>query len=128
MIMFHASEFLSQDNGVTEMNVLTQVYAMYGYGWFLLMIKLDVPVVITDLVLNVTPSLYKVDLPILTMDAVYPVFKPRSSLIGQKKMLAFLSGRSTVLMLCLDNTPLTQLKVGPTKGKKATNVRTSLGG
>jgi hypothetical protein len=54
------------------------------------------------------------------------VFKLRSSLIGQRKLVAFLGGRSTVLM-CLSNTLLIWLKIGPTKDKKATNVQSCVG-
>jgi hypothetical protein len=53
------------------------------------------------------------------------VIKPRSSLRGQ--MLTFVGGRPTVLMLCLSSTLLMWLKVDPTKGKKATDVISSLG-
>jgi len=53
------------------------------------------------------------------------VFKPQSSLMGQRKMEAFLGEGPTVLTLCLI-TLLMQLRVCPTRGKKATNVGSSL--
>jgi hypothetical protein len=46
------------------------------------------------------------------------VFKLRSPLRDQKNLATFCSGKPTVLM---------QLKVGLTKGKKATDVGSSLG-
>jgi hypothetical protein len=39
----------------------------------------------------------------------------------------FIGGSPTVLMLCLSSTLLMWLKVGPTKVKKATGLRSSLG-
>jgi hypothetical protein len=43
------------------------------------------------------------------------------------KETTFVGRRPAVLMLCLVSTLLMQLKVCPTKGKKATNVSFSLG-
>jgi len=41
--------------------------------------------------------------------------------------MIFLGRRPTILILCLHRTLLMWLKAGPTKGKKATDVRSSLG-
>jgi len=54
------------------------------------------------------------------------VSTPRLSLKGQRK-LPFLGKRHVVLMLCLDSTLLMWFKVGPTKGKKAIDIGSSLG-
>jgi len=47
--------------------------------------------------------------------------------MGKRKLVTFLGSTPTVLMLCLVSILLMQLKVGPTKGKKATDVSSSLG-
>jgi hypothetical protein len=54
------------------------------------------------------------------------VFKTRASSIGWRKLDTFLGGRPRVLILCSNSTLLIQLKPGPTKGRKAMKVRSSL--
>jgi hypothetical protein len=44
--MFHTSIFFGQDTGITELDVMTQVYALLHHDWFLWMLKLDVWVVL----------------------------------------------------------------------------------
>jgi hypothetical protein len=74
-----------------------------------------------------TSGISNVDLPTLAEGSVNTsVFKPRSSLTDQRKLVAILRGRSSVLILYLGDILLMQIKVSPTKGKKATNVSTSL--
>jgi hypothetical protein len=51
------------------------------------------------------------------------VFKSRSFLMGQRKLMTFLGRGAIVLMLCLVCNMLMQLKVGLTKGNEGTNVR-----
>jgi hypothetical protein len=70
-----------------------------------------------------TPSLSNVDLSTLTGDALYTTC---FQAIDRLKETCDLP-RPTVLILCLSSTLLVQLKVGPTKGKKVTNVSSSLG-
>jgi len=55
------------------------------------------------------------------------VFMLRSFLRGWSNLVVFLGGRPLILILCLDIILLMLLKVGPTKGKKATDVGSSLG-
>jgi hypothetical protein len=55
------------------------------------------------------------------------VFKLLSSLMSQNNMATILGRGPIVLMLCLHSTMLMLLKVSPTKGKMATDVRSSLG-
>jgi hypothetical protein len=54
------------------------------------------------------------------------VFKPWSFMMWQRKLATLLDGRPVVL-ICLDSALLMQLKVGPRKGKQATDVRTCQG-
>jgi hypothetical protein len=54
------------------------------------------------------------------------VLSPRSSFTGQSKLVIFLSGRPTDLLLCLDSIQLMCLKVMLTKGRRATEVGNSL--
>jgi hypothetical protein len=55
------------------------------------------------------------------------VFKSRSSLMDQRNLETFLSGRPRGLRLCLGSSLIMRLRVGPRKGKKATNVGFCLG-
>jgi len=62
-----------------------------------------------------------------TMLYTLGIFKPMSSLMGQRKLATFLGRRPTVLKLYFDSIQLMWLEVGPTKSKKPTDVRSSLG-
>jgi hypothetical protein len=43
-IAFPAFGLINQDNGVKEVDAVTQIYVVFGHGWFLWMIKHEVPV------------------------------------------------------------------------------------
>jgi len=82
------------------------------------MIKLDMPVVFLDPGLNGMPSSSNVD-PLTLQRMLYTphVFKLKSSLTSQWKVVTFLCERPLYLILYLDSTLLVWLKIGPTKGK-----------
>jgi len=78
--------------------------------------------------LSGTRDLSNVDITTFAWDAINTgVLKPKSALTSKRKLATFLNGRHTVLMLCLISTLLMRLKFDPTKCKKATDIRFSLG-
>jgi len=67
-----------------------------------------------------TSSLSNVHLNTFTGGLQMPgVLKVGSSLMGQQKLVPYLSGKCTIFMLFLITTLLIQLMVSPTVGKKA---------
>jgi hypothetical protein len=77
---------------------------MFGYCQFVWMRKTNVPVVLLDAGINGTASLPNVNLTTFAVYAVTPgVFSLRLSFTGRRKLVIFLGGRPTDLMLCLDS-------------------------
>jgi len=94
---------------------VTQVNTVLNCSQFIWTVKSDVPMVLLT-PLNGMPSLY-----------IPTVFKPRTSLTGQRKLETFLMGRPTVLTQHSNSDMLMWMKVGPTKNKKAMEDGSSLG-
>jgi len=67
---FHVSRFLGQATGILKLDAVNQVFAVLGQGWFIRIIKPNIPVVLLDLSLNGTPCSFSVDHTILAGDAV----------------------------------------------------------
>jgi hypothetical protein len=93
------------------------------------MMKPDRLVVFFDPGLNGKPSLSSVDLLTVAGGVVNASYFQAEVILDGPKETDVLTweGRPTVLMLCLISTLLIWLKIGPTKCKKATSVRSSLG-
>jgi len=120
---FHASRSRCQDPGVPNLDTTTHVDAVFGYGWFIRMIQLGVLVIVLHHGLNWTPYLCNIDVTTFAGDAVDTRFFRAKVFILEdwREPVTFLGG-SLVLISNHVITQLMQLKIGPTKCKKTTDV------
>jgi hypothetical protein len=79
---FHVPSFHGQDTGVIKLDVMTHVNGELCHSQFIQMAKSDVPMAFSDPDLNGKPNLPHSQ----RMLHMPGVFKPRTSLIGQRKL------------------------------------------
>jgi hypothetical protein len=96
---------------------LVPVDVVFGYSLFVGMPQKNVTVVLHDPDFNEIASLRNVNL--TTFTGYTPgLLSPRSSFMGQRKLIIFLGGRPTDFM-CVDSIRLMRLKVVLTSGRWA---------
>jgi hypothetical protein len=103
------------------MDEMSLVIVVFRHGRLLRLIQSDgTAIFLNSLSLDVTTGLSNVT---LAGDA----FKPWPFFTGRMKLMAFVDARTTLLVLCFDGSLLMRFKMFWTKGRMATDMRTTPG-